>query len=281
MKKIVRNGGVEIATETFGKEGSPAVLLVMGAMASMLWWPDLFCAELADRGHFVIRYDNRDTGSSTRYAPGNPPYSMEDMAGDAMAVLDAYGLASAHFVGMSLGGKIAQIAAFSEPDRIDRLTLISTTPVGVDTSDLPQMAEAYLEHGADGENVDWNDNGEVIEYLVKDMSMIASTRHPHDAPAARDFIERDVARSGSFASATNHFLVEPANDWAGALARLRKPLTVVHGTTDPLFPIGNGRRIADTVPDAQLVEIDGGGHELHPNDWPEILKAISGRSAVA
>ncbi|MGO4839554.1 alpha/beta fold hydrolase, partial [Rhizobiaceae sp. 2RAB30] len=120
--RTVHADGVTIATEAFGDPSAPPVLLIMGAMASMLWWPDEFCRKLAVRGRYVIRYDNRDTGLSTKYPPGNPPYRMDDMAEDAAAVLDAYGIASAHVVAMSLGGMIAQILALTQPRRVSSLT---------------------------------------------------------------------------------------------------------------------------------------------------------------
>ncbi|TGP53395.1 alpha/beta hydrolase, partial [bacterium M00.F.Ca.ET.229.01.1.1] len=98
----------EIVSQTFGDRADPAILLIMGAMASMLWWPEAFCRRLAGRGgRFVIRYDNRDTGLSTKYTPGEPPYTFEDMVEDAVRVLDDHGVAKAHVVGMSMGGMIA------------------------------------------------------------------------------------------------------------------------------------------------------------------------------
>ncbi|RUY78240.1 alpha/beta fold hydrolase, partial [Mesorhizobium sp. M7A.F.Ca.CA.001.10.2.1] len=105
----------EIISETFGDPANPPLLLIMGAMASMLWWPEAFCRELADAGLFVIRYDNRDTGRSTKYKPGEPPYTFDDMADDAMRVLDDHGIGKANVVGMSMGGMIAQLVALVHP----------------------------------------------------------------------------------------------------------------------------------------------------------------------
>ena len=117
----------------------------------MLWWPEDFCKRIAAEGRYVIRYDNRDTGRSTTYKPGKPPYTFDDMANDAIRVLDGYGIAKAHIVGMSLGGMIGQLAALKYPSRVSSITAISTTPVGVDTSDLPQTTEAYMKHVAAAE----------------------------------------------------------------------------------------------------------------------------------
>lgn len=280
MTKMIPNGDAELATEAFGDPADPPVLLIMGAMASMLWWPEAFCRALAARGRHVIRYDNRDTGLSTGYEPGSVSYSMEDMADDAFAVLDAYGIDKAHVVGMSLGGMIAQLAAFGTPERVSTLTLISTSPMGADTARLPGMSEAYKQHGADGEKVDWTDLGQVIDYVVKDTRMIASTRHPYDAAAARQFVEQDVARARNFLSTTNHFLVDAKRDWSGSLARLRVPLVVIHGTSDPVFPVEHGREIARIAPLSRFVAIEGGGHELHPLDWPRMIDEIAAHSAA-
>jgi predicted alpha/beta hydrolase len=109
-ERVIRSDGIEIATEAFGDPANSTVLLVMGAMASMLWWPEEFCEELAARGRRVIRYDHRDTGLSTKYEPGEPPYTLGDMADDAVRVLDGYGISAAHLVGMSMGGVISQLA---------------------------------------------------------------------------------------------------------------------------------------------------------------------------
>ena len=120
----------EIVSQTFGDPGNPAMLLIMGAMASMLWWPEALCRKLAGEGRFVIRYDNRDTGRSTKYPPGEPPYTFDDMADDAMHVLDDHGIGKAHVVGMSMGGMVAQLVALKHPSRVISLTVISSSPVG-------------------------------------------------------------------------------------------------------------------------------------------------------
>lgn len=273
FKKVLSANGATIATEAFGDPSAPPVLLIMGAMASMLWWPDAFCRKLAARGRYVIRYDNRDTGLSTKYAPGNPPYSMDDMAGDAAAVLDAYGFASAHIVGMSLGGMIAQILALSDPGRVSSLTLISTTPIGLGL-ELPPISAAYMEHAAAGESLDWSDRGQVTDFMVRDARMIASTAHPHDAEGIRAFVEHDYDRSGGLLSATNHFMLQGGEAAKGKLKSLEAPLLVIHGSSDPIFSVEHGMAIADAVPGSEFLPIEGGGHELHRQDWGTMVPAI-------
>jgi pimeloyl-ACP methyl ester carboxylesterase len=276
LGRTVEAQGLTLATEAFGDPGHPPALLIMGAMASMLWWPDAFCEGLARQGRYVIRYDNRDTGLSTTYAPGSPPYAMEDMADDAMMILDAYDIASADLIGMSMGGMIAQLAAFRHPARVRTLTLISTSPVGVEVADVPPMSEAYIEHGEAGSKVDWSDPGQVADYIVREAALIASTRHRHDEAAARAFIEADIARATNFASGTNHFLAEKRERWEGAVAALPMPVLVIHGTSDPVFPVEHGLQFAASLPGTPVLTVDGGGHELHPMDRAAMLDAIGG-----
>ncbi|MBX5168527.1 alpha/beta hydrolase [Rhizobium sp. NZLR1b] len=273
-ERIIRFDDVEIATQAFGNPAYQPILLIMGAMASMLWWPDEFCQTLADRKFYVIRYDNRDTGRSTIYEPGEPPYTMDDMAEDAIRILDGYGIDGANLIGMSLGGTIAQIAALSHPKRIKTLTLISTTPMGIDTSALPHTTGAYMAHAATGETVDWTDDAQVIEFLVKDTQEIAGVAHPYDERRARAFVERDVRRAKSFVNATNHFMLKGGQTLKGKLGELAAPLLVIHGTADPIYQVEHGELLARTVRGAKLVRLEGGGHEIHPDDWEEIVSAI-------
>ena len=123
---LVTAGDATIFSESAGDRNAPAILLIMGAMASGVWWPKSFCAQLAARGRFVIRYDHRDTGHSTSYSPGRTNYSVEALATDALAVLDAYGLPDAHLAGMSLGGYLSQLLALKAPSRVRTLTLIAS-----------------------------------------------------------------------------------------------------------------------------------------------------------
>src|SRR5579863_3846366 len=111
--RVVVANGAELGAESFGEATDPPLLLIMGAMASMLWWPVGLCRMLAERGRYVIRYDQRDTGCSTTYPPGQPAYSMDDLAADVLGVLDAYGLPKVHLVGMSLGGMVAQLVTLN------------------------------------------------------------------------------------------------------------------------------------------------------------------------
>jgi pimeloyl-ACP methyl ester carboxylesterase len=269
----VHSGNAEIAVETFGEPTHPPVLLIMGAMASMLWWPEPFCAALAARGRYVIRYDNRDTGLSTAWPVGEPGYGFADMVGDAPAVLDALGIGAAHLVGMSMGGMIAQYMALRYPDRVLTLTAISTSPLGI--KNLPPVTEAYAKHSESGEALDWGNRADVIDFMMRDARALASTAHPHDAAAAKRLIERDIDRARCFASATNHFrLSGGAEEPELTAAEIGVPALVIHGTSDPILPVEHGLAFVKTVPNARWLPIEGGGHELHRDDWPAMTDAI-------
>jgi pimeloyl-ACP methyl ester carboxylesterase len=272
-ERMIQTDDVTLATEAFGDPVDPPLLLIMGLMASMLWWPDEFCARLADRGRYVIRFDNRDTGHSTTYERGEPPYTGDDMADDAIRVLDGYGIAAAHIVGMSMGGMLAQIVALKYPARVLTLTVISASPFNEDTSHLPGSSPAYREHSAQFAKVDWTDRDQVIAYMVEDSRQLAGPAHPFDAARVRRFIERDYDRAHDFASATNHTMLG-GEAWQGRLRELQAPLLVIHGTADPLFPIEHGVALADAVAGASLVRLEGGGHELHEADWNTIIDSI-------
>lgn len=276
-EKIVAFEYTQLHTQAFGDPAHPPVLLIMGVMSSMLWWPERFCEELAAQGRYVIRYDQRDTGLSTCYPPGEPGYSFSDLADDAIAVLDGYGIEAAHLVGMSMGGFLAQEAALRHPRRVRTLTAISSSPLGVDG--LPSSTKAYKEHSAAAESLDWSDLEAIADFLRRDSAMLAGTRHPHDAEAADALIARDMGRAASFVSATNHFMLL-SEDSAAALhaSRIDVPVLVIHGTSDPLFPIEHGEAFTRVTPIAQLHRIVGGGHEIHDRDIDEMVRVIADRT---
>jgi pimeloyl-ACP methyl ester carboxylesterase len=271
--RAIRTDDIEIATEAFGAPSHPPVLLIMGGMASMLWWPEEFCARLAGRGRYVIRYDQRDSGLSTKYPPGQPGYAFEDAADDVFRVLDGYGISAAHIVGFSLGGMVGQGAALKHPDRVLSLTAISTSPLGMNTSHLPASGEAWMEHMK--VDADWSDRADAVAYLVEDARLVAGTAHPFDEAGTKAFIEQDFDRSGGYLSATNHSVLFAIGDaWQGRLHEMKVPLLVVHGTADPVFPVEHGAELARAVAGARLLKLEGGGHELHKADWDTIISAI-------
>ena len=277
-ERLVRDHGLLIATEAFGDPAHPPVLLIMGGGASMLWWPEEFCERLAGRGRYVIRFDQRDTGRSTKVVAGDPPYTLDDLVADVVCVLDAYAVPAAHLVGMSLGAIIGQLVALQHPTRVRSLTAMSSSPFGIDTSRLPRSSEAYRQHVATAEHVDWSDREQAIEYSLAESRLIAGTAHPFAEDATRAFYERDYDRSGGYSPLAN-FEWRGGDKWRGRLHEMNAPLLVIHGTADPVYPIEHGVALADAVAGAKLVRLEGGGHELHRAAWDPIIDAIVAHTA--
>jgi pimeloyl-ACP methyl ester carboxylesterase len=283
-EKIVRANGVDLCVETFGDPADPAILLIMGAAASMLSWQDEFCERLAAGSRFVIRYDHRDTGRSVSYEPGAPPYALRDLVADGVGLLDALGLPRAHLVGMSMGGAIAQIAALDHPDRVASLTLVSTSPAapGPDDPDLPPSPEETRAQFAGMTEPDWSDRAAVIDYLVEFERACASSSREFDEAAMRDLAGRVFDRTVNIeATMTNHFAMDGGDRWRERLGEVGAPALVVHGTEDPVFPYRHALVLADEIPGAHLLTLEQTGHELPRPTWdvvvPAVLRHTSGR----
>jgi pimeloyl-ACP methyl ester carboxylesterase len=273
-ERIIQENGLEIATEAFGDPVHTPVLLNMGGMASMLWWPEEFCARLASHGRYDIRYDQRDT-DLTKFPPGEATYTFNDTVDDAFRVLDGYPIPAAHLVGMSVGAMIGQVAALKYPSRVLSLTAISSSQVATDKSHLPTSSEASVEHIAAGENVDWSDRSQVIDYMVKESRVFAGTAHPFDEAETRAFVERDFDRTGGYPSETNQAAFKVGEEWRGRLQEIKALLLVIHGTADPVYRVQHGVPLSQSVPSAKLVLLEGGGHELHRAAWHTIIDAIA------
>jgi len=270
-EKIIDADGVSLCAEAFGDPADPPVLLIMGIGASMPLGLAAFCAALAAGGRYVIRYDHRDTGRSTSYEPGRPQYTGDDLVADAARVLDGYGVRRAHVVGVSMGGALAQLVALDFPDRVASLVLMSTSPAGP-ADDLPGIAEPYRAFLASAK-LDWSDLGSVIDYRVGEVRALGGER-PFDEARVRALVVRDLERAVSYASSGNHELVEGSGPWRHRLAEIAVPTLVVHGTADPLFPLGHGDALACEIPGARLEVLDGAGHVLDPADHDAVVRAI-------
>ena len=272
-ERIIEAGGIRLCTEPFGEPTDPPVLLVMGLGASMLWWEEEFCRSLADGGRLVIRYDHRDTGRSTTYEPGRPGYNGADLVADAAGVLYAYGLGSAHVVGVSAGGAMAQLLALDFADRVSTLVLISTSPAVPVDRDLPPPTDDFSRFVAETE-IDWSDRESVIDYLVGYSRLLAGGHRPFDEGACRDLVRRDVERADNVASLQNHDLMAHDDRPHPPLSSITKPTLVIHGTADPMFPLPHGQVLAEEIPGATLLPLDGAGHGVDRADWPTSLPAI-------
>jgi pimeloyl-ACP methyl ester carboxylesterase len=280
-ERMVEVNGVALCAQTFGSADDPAVLLVMGLAASMLHWEDEFCERLADGSRFVIRYDHRDTGRSVTYPPGAPGYTGDDLVADAAGLLDALGVSRAHLVGLSMGGAIAQLLALDHADRVTSLTLISTSPGTGD--DLPGMADELRVHFADPPpEPDWSDREAVIDYLVEDERVYAARSRPFEEAERRELVGRIVDRTTDIAaSMKNHWLLDGGESWRERLGEIRVPTLVLHGTEDPLFPIGHALALENEIPGARLIRLERMGHELPSAVWDVVVPAILRHTAGA
>jgi pimeloyl-ACP methyl ester carboxylesterase len=279
-ERMIEVDGVELCTEPFGNPADPPVLLIAGTGASMLWWEDGFCRRLADGGRFVIRYDHRDTGRSVTYAPGRPGYTGGDLVADAVGVLDAYGIDTAHVVGASAGAAFGQVLALDHAERVRSLVLISTSPALPVRRELPPPTVAF---GAfvSSARVDWSNADSVADYLVAYSRVLAGTQRPFDEAAVRDFVRRDVDRARDFAALQNHDAIADDGREHGPLSSVAAPTLVIHGTADPMFPLEHGQALAKTIPGARLLPLEGAGHGVARADWEPIAQAILEHTAAA
>jgi pimeloyl-ACP methyl ester carboxylesterase len=282
-EQLVRIAGAELCLETFGDPGNGALLLISGLGASMDWWDVGLCERLASEGRFVVRYDHRDTGRSATSPVGEPSYTADDLATDPLRILDALGIARAHLVGISMGGGIAQHLAAQHPERLLTITLIATSPAGAraDRASLPPMeprlAATFDEPAPEPA---WNDHAAVVDHLV-DGERPYTGSLGFDEERVRRLADIVVRRTRDMAASTkNHWAVEDGGAAAFRLAEIDVPTLVLHGTADPLFPIGHGEALAAEIPGASLIALDGMGHEVPPPQlWdvvvPEIVRHTS------
>jgi pimeloyl-ACP methyl ester carboxylesterase len=274
----MRANGVDLCVETFGDPADPAILLIMGSGASMDWWEDAFCARLQAGGRFVVRYDHRDTGQSVSYEPGAPAYTGDDLVADVVGVIAALGLQSAHLVGMSMGGALAQLVALDHRDRVDSLTLVSTS-AGAGDDDLPGMSQR-LGAALAVPQPDVADRPALLDYLTDINRAFASPTAPFDAAGTRALWQRALDRTANIESSlVNHDVLEGGAPWRHRLAELDVPTLVIHGTEDPLFPIEHGAALAREIPAAELLVLPATGHELPPRTWDVVVPAILAHTA--
>lgn len=270
-----RVGEVELCHDAFGDPEHPAMLLVMGMGFQLVHWPEGLCRRLAAEGFRVVRFDNRDAGRST-HLPGRR-YTLEDMAGDAVGLLDALGVDSAHVVGASLGGMVAQTMAIAHPDRVRSLaSLMSTTGRrGVGRTSLRVLRHVLARPPRTAE--------EAVERRVRVLVQVGSTgfapdvdelRRVSDLAAGRDPDAREGRRR-------QHRAVRTAPDRTQALRQLTVPTVVVHGTADLMCHPSGGRATAEAVPGARLVLVPGMGHDLPRGAWPLLADAIVGNARRA
>jgi pimeloyl-ACP methyl ester carboxylesterase len=274
--------GIELCVETFGDPADPALLLIPGSGGSMETWEPDFCAALAAVGRFVIRYDLRDTGRSVSYPPGAPDYSFYDLADDAVALIDRFGGGRAHVAGLSMGGAIAQLLAVDHAEKVASLALISTSPMF--PADLPSLTQPLLDAYAATVDPDWSDRDAVIEHLVRG-ARIHSGPLGFDEAEVRKTAGRIHDRGSDLRTAGNHNAMKqedrPERDMRALLAAVTVPTVVIHGAADPMFTPEHGAALAEAIPGARLLILDGVGHQAPPRPtWHETVPAIAFAAAT-
>lgn len=283
-ERMIPAGDAQLCAEAFGSPDDPAILLIGGAAASMDYWEAEFCSRLAAAGRYVIRYDFRDTGRSTAYPAGSPGYTGDDLVTDALAVLDGYGLTAAHLYGISMGGGIAQQLAVEQPERVLTLTLQSTNPAGPggpEHDDLPPPEPRITAlFTSDEPAPDWSDREAAIEALLSGLRAFDGNIAP-DLAGERVVATRMYDRTTDVAaSQTNHWILTGRELDRGALATIKAPTLVLHGTADPMFPLPHGEALAREIPGARLVPLEGMGHQYPPRAvWDTVIREVTAHTA--
>ena len=272
-ERMVMVGGVELCVETFGDAGDPALLLIGGSGSSMEWWDLEFCERLAAGRRFVIRYDQRDTGRSTTCPAGEAVYTMPDLEADALGVLGVLDVHTAHLVGMSLGGTIALWLAIDHPDRVASLALLSSSPGGPGLPPVADELEAYFD--TEPFPPDWSDRAAIVDYMVGVERAFEGPAF-FDEPRVRRLSERLVERAVDFgAGMTNWSRLDAGESVRPRLGEIRAPAVVIHGTADPVYPLGHAETLADELPQAQLLALEGVGHQMPPPQlWRTVVAAL-------
>lgn len=265
-------GGIDIIYQRLGNPGAPAVLLIMGVGGQSIHWPDAFCHALADRGLEIIRFDNRDSGLSTHMTDAPPPnlpaalagdlssvsYTLSDMAADAVGLLDTLGIGKAHVVGASMGGAIAQTMAIEHPERVRSLTSMMSTTGNMSVG---QPSPEALREMFGGPRAVTRD--EVIQQMLRALRTIGSPGYARDENEITARTGRAYDRSHDPTATTRQAVATVASgDRTGRLRHLNVPTLVIHGLADRLCDPSGGRATAEAIPGAELVLIEGMGHDL-------------------
>ena len=282
-------GAITLCYETFGSEGDPPMLLIMGLGTQMIGWPDEFCAGLADRGLYVVRFDNRDIGRSTRIHGRPPPptqllrqridpvlYTLSDMAADAAGLLRELGLVPAHVVGASMGGMIAQTLAAQCPQGVRSLVSIMSNS-GSRWQGRPAFGiYRYLLRAAPTEREAY------IDYTARVFQAIGSQGLPQDHERVRDMVARAYDRGHDPAGSGRQLgAIIASGDRTAELRMIKAPTLVIHGSTDRMVALSGGKATAEAIPGARLMVVEGMGHDLPEAAWPQLIPAITDHAHAA
>ena len=283
--QIARVNGIDIAYDSFNDPSTTPVLLIMGLGAQMIDWREEFCSMVANHGYWIIRFDNRDVGKSQKLEEAgmpdllellnqinqgekpNVPYSIDDMADDAIGILNFLNIEKAHVVGLSMGGMIAQTLAIIHPDRVFSLTSIMSSARYM----YPPSAEAAaLLNKKSPESRD-----EYIEYALENSKVLGGPKYQHDDDLYREHAGRRFDRGlypPGFARQLAAVMTQ--NDRRTELSKLNLPTLILHGDCDPLVPVDGGMETAEAVPNSKLRIIEGWGHGFPPIIWPTLVDEL-------
>ncbi len=287
-ERLAPANGIELAYQEMGDADGEPLLLVMGMATQMIAWNEDFCGILVERGFRVVRFDNRDTGRSTKIeSAGVPkrldmmigrrasaPYLLRDMAADMMGLMDHLGIDSAHLVGASMGGMIAQTAAIEHPERVRSMVSIMSN-TGSRWTGMPsrRAMAVLLGRPAGGREA-------AIERAVKTFSVIGSPGYPFEEDRVREIAGRSYDRGHSAAGVIRQLhAITASGDRTQALHGVRIPTSVIHGNRDQLVRPPGGRATARAIPGARLKMIDGMGHDLPRRLWPVFAEEIATNAA--
>lgn len=270
--------GIQLAYDVQGEPNGEPVVLIAGLGLQLISWPENFCRALVKQGYRVIRFDNRDSGLSTKmnhlgkpdlamaffksmfHMPLFPGYTLDDMALDTIGLLDGLGIAKAHVVGASMGGMIAQIVAAKHPERTLSLTSIMST---TGRPGLPGPTTAA--RNALFSTPRTHDMNSVVEHYMRTLKVLGSPKYPTPDAVLRQQVMQNIKRNVCPQGTARQLLaVTASGDRTIMLRRVHVPTLVIHGTDDPLVPVACGRDTARWIPGAMLREIDGMGHDIPP-----------------
>lgn len=281
MPKAAANG-IHVEYEAIGDPAARPLLLIGGLADQLIHWDDRLCEDLARKGHYVIRFDNRDAGLSTKCDTAasqtrRPAYALDDMADDAVGLLDALLIGKAHICGTSMGGMIAQIIAIRHPSRVlSLIPIFSTSGNRLLPPPRPDVVQLLLAPAP-------NERDGYVEYMVALSRAMAGGGFTFDEEWTRMIAGKAYDRSFSpEGTARQVDAIMAQSDRRRSLASVAVPTLVIQGTDDPVVPVQAGREIAEAIPGAQLMLIEGMGHD-HPHEgaWLRIVEAIAAHTARA
>jgi len=278
--------GIDLAYDSFGDASAPPILLIAGLGAQMIRWAEPFCMSLVARGFRVIRFDNRDSGLSTHFGHVPAPdfnamrdgaipvasYGLDNMAADAIGLLDALGLERAHLVGRSMGGMIAQIMASSYPSRVLSLTSIMASSGNPALPPPDSALMAMMMSPAPDPRVDRDG---FVAHRLRFARRLASPAHPFDDDGQRTLILAELRRGRDLGGAARQMVaVAIDGDRRERLARITAPALAIHGTADPMFPLAHGQDTSTSIPHARFMPVEGMGHDLPEMFHADVIGAM-------